>query len=500
MRTAIRIIAVALLFGLFANGPQGQKATGSQAAVFDTPAGRFTDLGLNSQGYREVRREKDGATMVVVPAGWFTKQTYVGDPTVDAETFPLFTPAFLIDKYEVTNAQVGAYFAQAKDLRFDSERVYAGKQLLARDHKWGLSVEDGKVAVRTGLEKYPSVGTTGDLALAFAHWVGGDLPYGYEWEKAAAGPSGLQFPWGDAAADSTRANSFLSGPRHPMPVGSYADGVSPYGLYDMAGNVYDRCYWFESDKEIDPKAVPRMIRGGSWVSPHWANLRTVDRCAQPMDAAEGSVGFRCLIRDEKVLEAIGEASKPALRIHDDVDGAFKEAAARNVPIFLFLAYETCGQCDRSRAQVFTDPEFIKYINENIVLLVGHNAGDGAADPVDPDSGPSVLYPGCRAEKLHATFDYFCRMVNVRVVPKQITEFTVSPGLFALNPHLDLQEAPDQMVLVGESAFRKSGDDAKGLVAALKKAQGRLGTGLTFAEFEAGKETPVTTWQPPADED
>ncbi|MCB9893621.1 MAG: SUMF1/EgtB/PvdO family nonheme iron enzyme [Planctomycetes bacterium] len=500
MRATIRITAVALLFGLLAVSGQGQQVEKEPARVFDTPVGKFTDLGLNAQGYREVRRELDGATMVVVPGGWFTKQTYIGDPTAEARTYRLSVPAFLIDKYEVTNAQVAKYFAQAKDLRFEGDRVFTGKKLLARDQNWGLKIADGKLAERPGLEKYPSVGTTGDLALAFAKWVGGDLPYGYEWEKAAAGPSGLLFPWGDAPSDSTRANSFLHGPKHPMPVGSYPDGVSPYGLYDMAGNVYDRCYWYETDRQIDPNSVPRMIRGGSWVSPHWANLRTIDRCAQPMDAAEGSVGFRCVIRDAKVLEAIGEQSEAVLRIHDDVDQAFKEARTRNVPILLFLAYETCGQCDRTRAQVFTDPEFIKFINDNVVLLVGHNAGDGSADPVDPPEGASILYPGCRSEKLHDTFDYFCRTVNVRVVPKQISNFTVSPGMFALNPHLELQEEPDQLVLIGEDAFRKSGDDVTGLVDTMKNAQKQLGTGQTLEDFKAGKEQPKTAWRPPAEDD
>ncbi|MCH7961211.1 MAG: SUMF1/EgtB/PvdO family nonheme iron enzyme [Planctomycetes bacterium] len=89
-----------------------------------------------------------------------------------------------------------------------------------------------------------------------------------------------------------------------MKIGSYAAGTSPYGLLDMAGNVYERAYWFETDKEIDPSVFPVMLKGGSWLTAHWANLRNVDRCAQPMAAAEGSVGFRTVIRDPATIKAV----------------------------------------------------------------------------------------------------------------------------------------------------------------------------------------------------
>lgn len=493
MRPISRLALLAALMPLMFSGAHGQDASPA-TTVYETPVGKFTDLGRNDRGYRELRREKDGAVMVVVPAGWFTKRVYIGDPAVEADSFSLHTEAFLIDKYEVTNTQVSGYLDSLKSLVVKDDRLLDGKTPLARSHDWGLKIADGKFSVQQGFEKHPSVGATGELALRYARWIGGDLPYGYEWEKAAAGPSGLLFPWGDAPADSTRANSFLHGPRHTMPVGSYPAGVSPYGVHDMAGNVYDRCYWFETPEDIKPDAVPRMIRGGSWVSPHWANLRCIDRCAQPMDAAEGSVGFRCLIRDPAVLKAVGEGSRPVLRIHDDVDTAFKEAAARNVPIFLFLSYETCGQCDRTRAQVFTDKRFIEYMNEHAVVLAGQDPGDGRDDPVEPAEGPSLLYPGCRAEKLQATFDYFCRAVNVKVVPKRISEFRISPGQFALNPHLELHEEPDDMILIAEEHLRKSGDDPMGIIEQLKNAQALLGEGQSRDDFLAGKPAPKTTWQ------
>jgi hypothetical protein len=182
-------------------------------------------------------------------------------------------------------------------------------------------------------------------------------------------------------------------------------------------------------------------------------------------------------------------------MHDDVDAAFEEAEARNVPIFLFLCYETCGQCDRVRAQVFTDPEFIEYMNENAVVLIGHNPGDGWQDPVEYEDA-SILFPGCRTENLMDTFAHFCREVNTRKIPKAVYRFKISPGQFALNPHRDLQEEPEHLLLQPENAFPKGGDNVQQFIDAMKEAQKKLGTGLTRQEYLDGEESPETNWSPP----
>lgn len=468
-------------------------------AVIQTAAGAFTELGTNERGFREFRREADGATMVLVPGGEFRKRKYVGDPLAGDESYWMDVPAFLIDKYEVTNEQVRDFLLSREDLEFKDDEIRADGKLLVKNHKWGLGVGEGEYAAREGLRNHPSVGTTGHLALAYAKWAGGDLPYGYEFEKAAAGKSGQLFPWGRRQPDRELANFYLYGPRRTQEVGSYPAGVSPYGVHDMAGNVYDRCYWFESPNDIKPDAVPDMIKGGSWVSPHWANLRCIDRCAQPLGVAEGSVGFRCVIRDAEVLKALGaRQAGPTLRMHDDIDEAFKEAADRNVPIFLFLSYETCGQCDRVRAQVFGDAEFVEYMNENAVVLIGSDPGDGWQDPADRED-LSILFPGCRTDRMRAVFAAFCREVNTREVPKAIYRFRISPGQFALNPHRDLHHEPEDMILQPENAFPKSGHDARTFIDKMKEAQRALGTGLTRLQYIEGKESPETEWKPDLDE-
>ncbi|MCC6465479.1 MAG: SUMF1/EgtB/PvdO family nonheme iron enzyme [Planctomycetes bacterium] len=469
------------------------------AAVLRTPAGDFVALPDNALGFREFKRVKDGAVMVLVPGGVFRKRVYVGDPLVPADSFPLHLDSLLMDKFEVTNAQAAAALNAMGDIKFEAGKATRNGKLMAETHEWGLDLSSGRAVVQKGYENHPSVGASGHFALAYSRWAGGDLPRGYEWEKAAAGPAGFEFPWGTGMPDHLRCNSYLHGPRHTMPVGSYPQGVSPYGLHDMAGNVYDRCYWAETPNDLNREPRLGMIRGGSWLSPHWANLRCIDRCGQDMDAAEGSVGFRCVIRDAAVLKALGIVEPPRVRCVDDVDAAFDEAKARNVPILLFLCFETCGQCDRTRTEIFGDPRFIAWMNENAILLVGHHPGDGAQDPVEPKTGDSLLYPGCRNENLARTFEYFGG-VERRVVPRQIMEFKMSPGIFALMPHTQLMEEPDHLVLLGEDEFPKDGHDVDAFLANLKRAQEMLGPGQPRADFVAGKPGPQTKWQPPADKE
>ena len=85
-------------------------------------------------------------------------------------------------------------------------------------------------------------------------------------------------------------------------------------------------------------------------------------------------------------------------------------------------------------------------------------------------------------------------MNVKVVPTQISDFRMSPGLFVLNPHLELHQEPDDMLLVGESSLRKSGDDPQGWIDQVEKAQKLLGSGQSFSDFRAGKPATATIWR------
>ena len=111
------------------------------------------------------------------------------------------------------------------------------------------------------------------------------MPTEWEWEKGARGTDGRPYPWGPEDPDETRANYEMK-VGQPTPVGSYPAGASPYGLMDMAGNVWE---WTASDYKKGPE---KTVRGGSF-NFHPDTLRAAIRSCYPPDSRGGPVGFRC---------------------------------------------------------------------------------------------------------------------------------------------------------------------------------------------------------------
>jgi formylglycine-generating enzyme required for sulfatase activity len=481
--------------------------------VIDAGGHSYISLGRNAQGYQEFARRADGAEVVLVPGGYFHKRAYWDTPgTAErAEGEWLELPSFLMDKYEVTNAQVATFLNQSEDVTFsDGKATGPEDRPWAVTHQWGLKITEGGASVQSGFERHPAVGISGWLSLAYARWVGGDLPTGTEYEKAAAGPAGLLFPWGneDKLPDSSRANSYLHGPKRTMPVGSYPAGVSPYGLHDMAGNTYSRAYW-DSDLTVDDTldlGDPTMLKGGAWVSPNWWNLRCVCRCGQGMDAMDGSVGLRVIVRDEEVLRHF-VTEDPQLRVFTNTSDAYFEAESRNVPILLYLGFERCGQCDRVQAQLFKDPEFVAYCNENLVVLVGHSAREWNDLPKTPLAPGGIFFAHTNAalEEMYEVYLDFGLERDPRLgpLPDSIALFTISPLLALINPHRDMIIDPQDAVLKDERDLwsLKTGSVTVNWREHFEEAQAMLGPHLTHAQYEDHEPAPETTWTPtPEDEE
>ncbi|HOF89850.1 MAG TPA: SUMF1/EgtB/PvdO family nonheme iron enzyme [Armatimonadota bacterium] len=139
-------------------------------------------------------------------------------------------------------------------------------------------------------EDHPIVNVTWHDAAAFAEWADLALPTEEEWEKAARGTDGRVYPWGNKWDASKCRNSVRQSAGQTAPVGRYPAGASPYGVMDMAGNVWEWCdSWYSVNST-------RVLRGGSWGSHDPVNLRATCRNGHDPTFRFHFYGFRCVSR------------------------------------------------------------------------------------------------------------------------------------------------------------------------------------------------------------
>ena len=173
--------------------------------------------------------------------------------------------SFVMSKYPVTNAQF-AIFAQAED-GYRNPRWWDFS-----DHarRW-FGLRKGVASSRFNGAEGPRENVNWYEAMAFANWLGGllkmkiTLPTVAQWQRAAKGDDDRYFPWGDEY-DEEHCNTLETGLKTTTPVNRYHKGVSPYGVYDMAGNVWEWTLNTAAAAE-EGRNFRRAVAGGSFVSP-----------------------------------------------------------------------------------------------------------------------------------------------------------------------------------------------------------------------------------------
>lgn len=284
----------------------------------------------------------DTSDMILVPAGDFI----MGSDKVDKEGLqqqygfetPLYLnehparkvhlDAFMMDKFEVTNAQYKAFLIQAKGRgrvpdawRFNGYGL-ARSQADAMDVATlrSIAVDHFKLDMDTrtmdksalieamfkrqhAMDRLAVTGVTWKDADAYCRWRGRRLPSEAEWEKAARGSDGREYPWGDKWDDNiTNTGENTDEEEGIAAVGSFPRNKSPYGIYDLSGNAWEWVAdWYDAypgstEKSENYGKKFKVIRGGGGGIGHYALsyfFRAAARQYALPDMTAEDVGFRC---------------------------------------------------------------------------------------------------------------------------------------------------------------------------------------------------------------
>jgi len=228
--------------------------------------------------------------MIYIPAGSFLMGNNGSEPYSDYDELPqhsVYLSGYWIGKYEVTRGEYRRFIEAGgySNPAYWSSAGWSWKVSNNRTQpKYWAAAQDwygGQPFTQT--ESHPVVAVTYYEAEAFCNWAGGHLPTEAQWEKAArwTGSYPNVYPWGNVWDAEKCNNIYDTNPAgggyeryQTAPVGSYPSGASPYGLQDMAGNVWEWCRdWYSSSYySVSPSTDPqgpssgsyRVLRGGSW--------------------------------------------------------------------------------------------------------------------------------------------------------------------------------------------------------------------------------------------
>jgi len=201
---------------------------------------------ISEQGFKfraRITASSDRKEMVFIPAGGYSRRRGISPSFSDDQKgarAEFFTQAFYMDRFPVTNREYRDF-------------------TLACGHPAPGAWRGGKYS--SGKGDHPATGIRWEDVLAYAGWSGKQTPTPDQWEKAAFGEQGHNFPWGENF-DAGLCNVFESEVGSTTPVGHYSpQGDSPYGISDLFGNVWEWVYDWTSSAET------RMLLGGAYDTP-----------------------------------------------------------------------------------------------------------------------------------------------------------------------------------------------------------------------------------------
>ncbi len=225
---------------------------------------------------------KDGAPMVLVPAGEFIMGSEKGDED-EAPAHRVSLNAYYIDKFEVTNGRFAKYV-----------------EAIQSEPPWGFTDKETPVIHA----ERPVRWVNWMDAMGYCLWLGKRLPTEAEWEKAARGTDERTYPWGNDPPTSVHAVYGLKegGAESVSVIGNHHMGQSPYGVQDLAGNLYEWVMdwyadnFYTNSPAINPRGpgegTAKVQRGGSYINTPY-RLRSSFRTKGDPTEQDPNVGFRC---------------------------------------------------------------------------------------------------------------------------------------------------------------------------------------------------------------